>query len=125
LRSRCCRGSGTSSLTLSISGVEILNAKALLAADPKPITISVPSRARSTTTAVAADLGVLFGTADSLGVGDLPLLYVTRWAGKRLRSDPSSVARALRSLKREGSIRRGPDVVSPTGRASYTYRRAA
>jgi hypothetical protein len=119
-----CRSSGAPPMTLIVRATEVLNAKALLAADPQPVTIAAPPKARSSTCAVARDMGVLFGTADFLGLADFPLMYSSRWAAGRLRLSRRSVSYALTALEREGSITRGPDIHERTGRSTRTYRRA-
>jgi hypothetical protein len=119
-----CRSSGVPSLTLSVRATEVLDARALLAADLKPVTIATPPKARSATQAVARDLGVLFGTADSLGAAEAPLMYGSRWAAGRLGLSRRSVSYALGALQRQGSINRGPDIHEATGRCTRTYRRA-
>jgi hypothetical protein len=115
-----------SSVTLSISGVSVLNAKALLKRDqPGSIDpIALPPRAGRVARAVAADMALLFALASAAGAGDVPLMYSARWAARPLGLDTSSVARALRSLVRHGSIVRAKSVPSWNGRSTRTYRRA-
>jgi hypothetical protein len=118
--------SPASSVTLSISGIEILDAKTLLAADLKrePVALTLPPRARHVTRAIAADMALLFGLADQAGVGDVPLMYSTHWAARRLGVDMSGVAHALHALVECGAIERGKSVPAWNGRATRTYRRA-
>jgi hypothetical protein len=113
-------------VTLIISGIEILNAKKLLAGDLKrePLALTLPPRARHVTRAVAVDMALLFGLADQAGVGDVRLMYSTHWASRRLGVDMSGVAHALRALIQCGAIERGKSVPAWNGRATRTYRRA-
>jgi hypothetical protein len=128
------RLSGTSpafSVTLSISGVRVLNAGKLLERhrdgklNPAVVVLPLPPRTRHATRTVAADLGLLFGLADAAGAGHFPLMYSARWAARRLGvADHSTVARALTALIASGAIERAKSVPAWNGRATRTYRRA-
>jgi hypothetical protein len=121
------RGSSpASSVTLMISGIEILHAKKLLAGDlnGELVVVALPPRARHVTRAVAADMALIFALADEAGVGDVPLMHSTHWAARRLGLDMSGVAHALRALVQHGAIKRAKSVPAWNGRATRTYRRA-
>jgi hypothetical protein len=119
----------TASLTLSISGVRVIDAERLLRRhrsgdlEPSEVVLPLPPCSRRVAWMVAADMELLFGLADSGGVGRVPLLYGARWAADRLAADSSSVFRALRALQEHGAIERTGGVVSRSGRATRTYRR--
>jgi hypothetical protein len=120
-----------SSVTLIICGSCVLAVDGLFAleregkVEARAQGLPVPPRGRRTTRAVAADLGRIFALADQAGVGDVPLMYSTRWAAKRLGVDHSGVARALLALTQHGAIERAKNVPSWHGRSTRTYRRAA
>jgi hypothetical protein len=92
--------------------------------EPTAAVLPLPPRAGRVTKLVAADMALLFGLADRAGVGDVPLMYSTRWAARRLGVRHESVAYVLRVLVQHGAIVRAKSVPAWNGRSTRTYRRA-